>query len=56
MRRRLQKIILEGSATETRVRCIEVLCAMADVFEGGELQSELLNTYKQVGAARAREA
>lgn len=29
---------------------------MADVFEGGELQSELLNTYKQVGAARAREA
>ncbi|KAK8818043.1 protein kinase [Blastocystis sp. ATCC 50177/Nand II] len=45
---KLQKIILEGSATETRVRCIEVLCAMADVFEGGELQSELLNTYKQL--------
>ena len=38
------------------MRCIEVLCAMADVLEGGELQSELLNTYKQVGAARAREA
>lgn len=54
MTRRIQKIILEGSDTETRVQCIRVqcirvLCGMLDVFDKDETQTMLLNTYKQVG-------
>ena len=47
MTRRIQKIILEGSDTETRVQCIRVLCGMLDVFDKDETQTMLLNTYKQ---------
>ena len=49
MTRRIQKIILEGSDTETRVLCIRVRCGMLDVFDKDETQTMLLNTYKQVG-------
>ena len=49
MTRRIQKIILGGSDTETRVQCIRVLCGMLDVFDKDETQTMLLNTYKQVG-------
>lgn len=54
MRRRIQKIILEGSDTETRVLCIRVLCDMMDVFDKDETQTMLLNTYKQVGEGSRR--
>lgn len=56
VRRRVQKIILEGTATDVRVRCIKALCEMAGVFDGAEVQNELLNTYKQVGVAGVPDA
>ena len=54
MTRRIQKIILEGSDTETRVQCIRVLCSMLDVFDKDETQTMLLNTYQQVGEESRR--
>ena len=52
----MQKIILEGTATDVRVRCIKALCEMAGVFDGAEVQNELLNKYKQVGVAGVPDA